>query len=174
MYILSLDPSSTCVGYAVMKSDTRGLRLVEGGRMHGKAGTSPDARMLAVRPDLIAVLNQFLPSHVLVEMPLQKQYTREQGKRSGLPVWGMAAGSVWAWCVAWAEDQNCREGPSFCRVHAIDNGWTKGKTKDDRQLAAKIEYPGYDAAKDRGMDVSDAIGMAGWWSAINAAEKETR
>ena len=153
MKILSLDPSSTCTGYAVLQDDRR---LLEAGKLRGKSGTAPMYRVLAMREELRGLLDEHAPDVVVIEMPLGRQYTRRQQKFSSMAVW---AGAAWA---IWAFVYDLREGSA---VYPVDNtDWTQGVSKDLRQKEVWAEYGDqYDPDLDKGQDVSDAIKLALWW-----------
>lgn len=152
--ILSLDPSSTTTGYAVLSDD--GTKLIDAGKLRGKAGTRATDRVLAMREGLIDVLTEHCPRTVLIELPTEKQHTRNPERKSGMPVWAMAAGALWMVAFDWPYDEDTI-------AHVIPNTWTRGSTKAHRQRQASLCFPNYDATKDTGGDVSDAITMAMWW-----------
>ena len=159
MKLIALDPSSSCTGYAVFANG----KLIDAGRLRGKSAATALYRISAMRLDLLnELLAEHQPQTIVIEMPLEKQHTRTPGKKSGLPIWGMAAGALWATCLQYADETT--DGP--CSVYPVSNTlWTRGKSKDARQLAVKMEHKGYDPAKDRGADVSDAIALGQWWLA---------
>ena len=75
-----------------------------------------------------------------------------------LAVYGMAAGAIYATCVA----------SPFCLnvVPIPENVWTntKGyKTKRQRQLIARGYNPDYDEDADTGADEADAIALMAWY-----------
>ena len=171
--ILSIDPSSSCTGYAVLD---RGMKLLDAGRLRGKSGTDAPARVMAMRQDLIELLDEHKPSVVLVEIPVDKQYTRQEGKKSGMAVWAGAAWALWMVCIDWAQRHN--EQQEFLAgfawdeskrtyVHQVSNTlWTSDikQSKAMRQAGIGILYKGqYDSKLDKGGDVSDAIMIARWW-----------
>jgi hypothetical protein len=166
MRILALDPSSTCTGYAILDDG----RVKEAGRLRGKTGLPPDSRVLAMRDGLREVLMEHRPAVVVVELPVEKQYTTTPGKKSGFAVWGLAAGAIWTVAVDWAENECLAGGPGAHVVHRVSNTlWTRGKSKDDRRIVAKGAMKEYDPANDPGGDMSDAIALGLWWWAESRA-----
>lgn len=174
MIFLSLDPSSTCTGYAVLERADKGLRMIEAGKLRGKSATSATARVLAMRKELLALLAEVEPEAVIVEMPIEKQYTRTKGKRSSMAVWAGAAWALWVTAVGWAEETNAENisyadggglGDDLTRiVYPISNtAWTKGTDKELRKAQVKVVCPSYDPADDEGGDVADAVALGMWW-----------
>ena len=169
--VMALDPSSTATGYAVLTAN----RLLDAGKLTGKRSGSAIARVLEMRRELLALLNEHLPTTILVEVPVGKQYTRTPGKKSGLPVWGMAAGAVWMVCEDWAEGRTAadslvagftwKDGDRRIVVPISNTLWTRGSTKTGRRSMVESRFKSYDALRDSGGDVSDAISLALWYDA---------
>jgi hypothetical protein len=166
VFIVSLDPSSTCTGYAVMETAHPVPRMIEAGRFRGKSKSSPEARVLAMRGDLLALLEEARPQVVLVEMPLEKQHSRTEGKRSGMAVWAGAAWAIWMAAYDWAEARNLEEdGIPGRRVVPVSNTeWTRGMSKQARRALVLATYPNIDLTADTGGDTSDAIAMLLRWA----------
>jgi len=169
MIVLALDPSSTCSGYAVLERTDRTMRMIEAGTLKGKAAASAVDRVLAMRAELLALLCEHRPHVVLVEMPLERQYTRTAGKRSGMAVWAGAAWALWMAAVDWAEQvererTDLPDGRPPCRIKPVNNTtWATGSTKELRKAHVRAAYPQYDPADDAGGDVADAVSLALWW-----------
>jgi hypothetical protein len=82
-------------------------------------------------------------------------------------VYGCGVGAVgltaWQWGRAHAG----------CQVHAVlENDWTRGVPKGQRQLALATLYPVYaeHLAEDPGGDMADGLGLADWWLRTRRAE----
>jgi Holliday junction resolvasome RuvABC endonuclease subunit len=159
--ILGLDPSSTCTGWAYLRRqpDHR-WRLIGQGLLVGNLRDDALARVLTMRPGLLALLARTRPSDIIVEMMTEKQYTRQPEKKSGLPVCAMAMGMIFAFCYDWAATSVV--GP--CKVHPVSNLWTAGSDKVSRQLAVKLQFPNYEPLADKDCDVSDAVSLAMRWA----------
>jgi Holliday junction resolvasome RuvABC endonuclease subunit len=158
--ILSIDPSSSCTGYAVTVSD----RLLDAGRLTGNKKTDPALdRVLTMRHDLLAVLAEFNPTIILIEMPLEKQRTRNPSMKSGMSIWAGAAWALWMVCVDWTQWPDVFEELQP-NVHPVSNTlWTSGSSKDERQLKVRARFKNYEPAADPGQDASDAIALSMWW-----------
>ena len=156
--IVSLDPSSTIIGVAVYQTETR--RFIEGDFIRPDKGTvGPVVRVESMLPALKETLKAHSPAVILIEVPTGRQYTREKGRTTALPVWAWAAGVVYGYCRATFWDK---------RVLAVDNQeWSRKKPKDERALIAAALAPGIytpeSAARDKGHDLADAIVMCAWW-----------
>lgn len=157
--LLSLDPSSTCTGYAVF--DWRAMRLIEAGRLRPIQSKSSEARIDQMLNDLDVLFAECKPSVVVIEVPTGRQYSRK-GRQSSLAVWGFAAGAVWASVRGWAKVSDC----TICQVSNVE--WTRGRSKESRIRRASM-YGEYDSAKDGGGDAADAICLAEWWNRRNAS-----
>lgn len=179
--VLALDPSSRCTGYAVLeRTCPTGERLLEAGKLRGKSTCDALQRVLAMRADLKKLLEEMDPDTILVELPLEKQYTRTAGKRSGMAIWAGAAWALWMVCVQWAEEANIAAAllqgldwsPSDARrVCPVSNTyWTRGTSKRDRQDRVHALYRQYDPKTDAGGDVADAVSMALWWLQRNVPQ----
>lgn len=154
MKLISLDPSSTCVGYAVFVDGV----VIDGGLLKPKSSaTDAISRVRQLCMDAMALLDEMQPDRVLIEVPTGKQYSRKPGRVSALPVWAFAAGAMWELAASW-----CRVHPPAACV-AISNEWTRGSSKEARRDVAATFLKDYDPKKDRGMDLSDAVMMGKWW-----------
>lgn len=149
--LLALDPSSTCMGYAVF----HGRTLVDAGKL--KPRRTKDEANDRIDHMVSFGLNDLLIEHnpeaVVVEDTSGKVGRRHHGNGAGLAVHGKAVGAVVWWLRGRGSD-----------VHAIpENVWTRGTPKEKRQTRVATCYPQYDPAKDKGGDVSDAIGLGDWF-----------
>ncbi len=157
-HILSLDPSSTVVGYANIGFDGR---LLEGGLITPDVPSAGSyERTVSLCEQLPSLLDTLGPGTILTEWTVGKVgQRRHSGGGAGLPVYGCGVGSIATECRHWAKSQ-----PAAVEVIAInENDWTRGVKKKDRQYAVAQEYAAYRIADDPKGDVSDAIGMALWW-----------
>lgn len=185
MRILSLDPSSTCTGWAVL-DDLSAAGLIDGGLI--KPGSSkyidpgaPEAdrpdlaawyatpelrssrRMIATLNDIGPLLGEYQPDRVVVEVPSGKAGSgSKRGAKGSLTTYGMAAGAVWAYCLSRLPG----------KVAAVNERmWTIGqKNKQGRAYRHECLYPGkYRSELDKGLDLSDAIGLGRWYLTQSAA-----
>ena len=158
---LAFDPASYITGYALLLAESE--TLLETGRLKGKpTRAGADVRVRSILGDLGPLVRDTRPAVILVELPLEKQHTRQKGKKSSMAVWAMAAGRVCGYLEHMAATMD--DGP---QVIAISNTrWTQDLKmgKEGRQVAAACQFRAYDASADSGMDISDAIMMACWWA----------
>lgn len=157
--VLALDPSSTVVGYAVLRSPGE---LVEAASILPNSRSDDSFhRCLVMSEELLGILDRIRPSVILIEWTKGKvNVHRHGGLGAGLAVYGCGVGwmaaNAYAWTKLWPA----------CEVHAVlENDWTRGVPKARRQLAVASAYPEYAAhlAEDSGGDIADAIGLADWW-----------
>jgi len=154
--ILSLDPSSSVIGFAAFADSGS---LVEGGLIEPEVRSAGSYwRIRSMAADLAAILDEFTPHVILIEWTKGKVGTRRHtGLGAGLAVYGAGIGSVANQCEAWAAGHQARVVP------VLENTWTRGVPKASRQAAIAATIESYDASRDPGGDVADAIGMAQWW-----------
>jgi hypothetical protein len=156
--VLGLDPSSTVIGYGALTLD---LRLVDAGSIRPTCASDGSfERIVSMSVDLETLFGQIEPSVILVEWTKGKVGQRHKGLGAGLAVYGCGVGAAGMAAWRWSRDH------PGCQVHAIlENDWTGGVPKRDRQLAIAGAYPEYAAwlAQDVGGDISDGIGIADWW-----------
>lgn len=177
--VLAIDPSSRCCGYALLAGLEPG-ELLDAGRIvpsESTAGLRPTLPALAAwleRPELLAyrrivsmlgdlaeLVHEHRPAWVLVEMPSGRAGTGSRaGAKSSLSIYGAAAGVIF---------EALRHEADPDRVLPVSERiWTAGQgDKGRRQQAIAGFYPQYDAGRDPGGDVSDAVGLARWWLALN-------
>ena len=153
MKVLALDPSSTCVGYAVLAT---ARQLLDAGRLTPtRERDDANARIRAMAADLRRVLAEYPDAVVVVEDTSGKVGRgRHGGGGAGLAVYGKALGYL----IRVVEEATGRE-PAL----VLENVWTAGKSKAVRQRRVAATFPGYPADDDPGGDVADAIGLAAWW-----------
>ena len=155
--ILSLDPSSKAIGWAIMLPP---VELVGGGVItpDDKTARSFD-RIVNMCESLAELLKEIEPGSILIEWTLGKVgQRRHKGGGAGLSVYGAGVGYAAAICRSYTK---AVEGCELIPI--LENDWTRGVKKRERQLAVIQEYPHYLPDLDPGGDLSDAIGMAVWW-----------
>lgn len=156
--ILALDPSSTCIGYALFAHD--GV-LFDAGRIRPpSAKADPLNRAQKMFDDVADLVKNSGTIHaVVVEIPSGKVHRAGRGRGmngAGLSTYGMAVGYLIGRLVS--RDDVCD------RIYPVDcNVWTRGGSKEGRQSSVKARHKTYDPAKDSGMDTSDAICLGEWW-----------
>jgi len=155
--ILSLDPSSTIVGYAAVR---RTMAVVEAGVITpGSRGEASYARVMGMCDDLEALLERLGPGTILVEWTRGKVGQRRHGGLgAGLAVYGTGVGAIGRQAQLWAR------GRAGCEVvYVCENDWTRGVPKEARQAALRSLVPEYAGVEDPGGDIADALGLARWW-----------
>lgn len=159
--ILALDPSSTVTGWALLDL---GGRILQGGLLKpDKIRSEPQFRILRMADDLQQLLNEFEPGTIVVEITSGKVgINRHKGAGSGLGVYGMAVGFLWAVVVFWLQGLPAEQGRTEI-ILVKENDWTRGVPKSDRIAAVAAEFPQYDAARDPGGDLADAISLGQWY-----------
>lgn len=156
--ILALDPSSTCTGYALLRSADD---LAEAGRLRpGKTRDSAVHRITAMGVELAALIREWQPDEIVIEITSGKVGCRgrQRGMNgAGLAVYGMAVGYLWRVCL----EQQDRFRPPVYTV--AENDWTRGVPKQQRAAGVALKYRNYRVIDDPGGDVADAIGLGCWW-----------
>ena len=183
---LSIDAASEVAGYAVLRGLGRD-DLIDAGRFKGSEAVTPynalaeplrghmrdpamacTRRLLDMRRDLIAKIEEHRPDRVVVEIPSGKAGAgSRRGARSSLAVYGYGAG--WLAGVAQAAGYGVTGGISGELVLVNERQWTGrgtgvGIRKPDRPAAVYALYPDrYDPAADPGADTADAVLLGRWW-----------
>jgi len=154
--ILALDPSSTRTGYALLDEQEK---LLEAGFLSPRKRTDPPAeRIAAMVEDLLGLLHTLEPAAVVIEWTTGKVgRRRHHGAGAGLAVYGAALGALWQ-----AACFHARQAGGRVEL-AVENEWTDGRPKAERAAAIARLYPQYQAERDPGGDMADAIGLGGWW-----------
>lgn len=164
MRLLSLDPSSTTTGWAVLTGLDR-EDLVEAGVVtpdDDKAAAM--VRTRSMTPQVLGLIDEHKPNVILVESTSGKvNKKRHKGAGAGLATYGMAVGFMLA-SIEWYTG-DCQPLPA---IHAItENTWTRSVPKRSRAEAMAYRYAGYAravaAGLDKDRDAADAIGLAVWW-----------
>jgi len=164
MYCVSIDPSSTAIGWTI---------YIPGQSMEDPFGAIPifgvfrpnSRRKPYERMEDIAQWAKEWEAHpidrVLIEVPSGAvNHGRNRGGGAGLSVYGFAAGVVWS-----------ALSDLFDAVVPIKETWTGGFTKAKRQSVAARHASGYDPKQDKGGDAADAICMAIWYHHMRKGEK---
>lgn len=160
--ILGLDSSSTVIGYAFKSRCSSGSSLVEAGLIKpdmNRVG-EPESfwRICTMREYLSWLMDEKRPAIILIEWTKGKVgRRRHHGQGAGLAVYGCGVGAIATECMHWAVYHGCRVIP------ILENDWTRGVPKADRQAAIASEYPQYNQAADPDGDIADAIGLVDWW-----------
>lgn len=173
MTTLSIDPSATVTGYAVLSSD--GRKLIAGGHLSPhKAGLSVDAIIRSVGADLSALIREHRPASIVIELPSTHWHmsrTRRVVGADGAPEKAVAPGMA-SNVVKYAAVAGGLYGfvlaaiPYLghdCSLSGIAaNAWTGKRNKGDRQRWIAASFRNYDPSKDKGCHVSDAVDLALW------------
>ena len=160
MVILSIDPSSTRVGVAMLRPDetlAKGM-LISPPTQSGGVKLTAVERIEGIIARLHCSINlgSLLLDAVLVETPSQHTHRYAKGSGgAGLALYGMAVGAVWQWCRG-------RFGPEIVHAVPVDE-WASGSSAKRRTTHIRAQYPSVDWSKDSGADLSDAIAMGLWW-----------
>lgn len=150
MKILSLDPSSKCVGYAIGDGD----RLIECGKLKPIKGDAI-ARIRSIRDDIKQILKLEKPDCLVIEKPSPQAPSGRNN--SGQATYGMAVGLVIDQCFEYQDQTNAKI------ITVSPDVWTNRVKKERRQAAIAYKYQQYNPSQDKGGDVSDAIGLLEWW-----------
>lgn len=156
--ILALDPSSTCVGYAVLNGPRQ---LLDAGRITpAKRKADANARIRSMAADLRELLGEHVGAAVVVEDTSGKvaRHGRARGMNgAGMAIYGKAIGYL----VRVVEEATGAEP-----VMVLENVWTRGVGKARRARIIAGEFPAYRMDDDPGGDVADAIGLARWFAVV--------
>ena len=149
MLLLTIDPSSTAIGYCI---STGPGKLIEFGKITGK-GEAMLRLEIHMLPDLLKIIETHKPDTALVETPAPQQGQRKATR--GQATYGVAVGMV-------LRDLH-HAGIETQRTRA--DQWTNGVAKVRRQdwIEQKYANIGYTRKGDSGGDISDAIGLSDWW-----------
>ena len=159
--ILSLDPSSTACGWALL--DLAG-RILEGGIIKpSKVRAEPQFRIKSMAEDFEQLLNEFRPGIVFIEITSGKVGTnRHKGAGAGLATYGMAVGFLWCVAANWLRQLPAEQQGQTEVVVVKENDWTRGVPKADRIAAVAAEFSQYNPIEDPGGDLADAIALGQW------------
>jgi hypothetical protein len=165
MKLLTLDPSSTAIGYAVTDSD---LTLHDVGVIRpDMARAVAEVRVLNMTAAVREILTEHADiEHVLLEKPSGHVHGRmKHAGGSGLSIYGMGVGAVLQLCTDMRP----------MGTQMIDcNVWTMGKSKTARARIIQARWPTYQWDQDKGMDAQDAVGMAIWFWGFRETSKQAK
>ena len=167
LQILSLDPSSSVIGYAVARPDpdTRlgwaftSVGLLKPKRQRDAPLERIDHMVDALRALVLSIAEDGLPT-VLIETTSGKVSGRHGGGGAGLAVYGMAVGAV---------RQSLRtNGKVASLLGFTENQWTGGHGKAKHVRVARRHCPEYEAleGRDKGADIADAVALTVWYLTV--------
>lgn len=157
MRILSLDPSSSITGYAVID----GSKVVDAGTLRpNKTRDDSNQRIRVMVAEVAGLVKEHKPDWIVIEDTSGKAQKRHGGGGAGLSIYGKAIG--WFAC-------ECEKLMPGKVKMILENEWTRGVSKKTRQSRVASLVKGYDAANDKGADTADAIGLGLYASARLAA-----
>lgn len=150
MILLSLDPSSTAVGYAIFDDATP--REIGKLTPHKKSAEA-DARIDSLVPQLQSLLAEVKPDVCVIEQPLWAKPGRDVKTACLLH---RVFGEVRRVCVQ-----------SGARVEYVyTSTWKANAAKASVIMEAKATLKGY--GNDAGGDAADALALGKWWLARKA------
>jgi hypothetical protein len=163
--ILTLDPSSTCLGWAKMRL---GEMYLGSGRIvphvqKPRKGYEAYARIDSICAQLFHLLNHVQPSIIVMEVTSGNRAGRLGQNVSHLGIYGVAVGAVWREVKEWSEYFTHRHRIPCTVDLVLENEWTRRQPKADRILTATAMFPQYRAADDEGGDEADALMLNVWW-----------
>ncbi len=167
--IVSLDPSMTACGWAVMEP---GQVLIEAGIMTSSPRKGDSRiRIESLCDQWRSLLEQWKPQEIVIEWTTGHVVrSRHGGGGAGLSIYGIAVGALWRESIWWAKLRN--SGQLLPAVHTVtENQWTGGRPKIrkggqmfvSRQDIVAGLYPIYRPQDDPGGDVADAVLLNYWW-----------
>ena len=174
--ILSLDPSSTCTGWAVMDY---GEQYVASGRLlpgHVKIEPkelAPYYCIDAMCLGLHKLLEEYRPQEVVMEWTSGKRAARLGQNVSHLAIYGVAVGAIWREAVNWTAYWTDKGTPCAV-VSYLENTWTQGQAKGHRIQIAQALFRQYDPTRDSGGDEADAIMLNVWHQREQKLEQAIR
>lgn len=160
MILLSIDPSSTRTGYAVMADK---MTLIEHGILTpAKTRHPPVLRVNAMIEELGDILKEYKPDKIIVESPsIAHGGIQARSGGAGAAIYGFAAGAIYQKCYEWSKETEAIEVQK----------WTQRVPKLKRQQLICMAFTKYDPEKDRGGDIADAIGLGLWWFSQKKAQR---
>lgn len=152
--IIALDPSSSCIGYARFSRDGA---LCDAGRATTPMTQGAYVRMVKLAEEILELVECSTPATritCVIEVPSGKvNRGRHKGGGAGLSVYGVAVGYLLGRLANLDVDVRM----------ILENDWTRGIAKADRQASVAARHRSYERANDPGADVSDAIALGEWW-----------
>jgi hypothetical protein len=167
--LLSVDPSSSCIGWALFARAP--ANLVSFGRILPPAPVADKAllRMPLMAAALLEVVTSAaeggdVVDEAVIEVSEGKVHRAAKGGGgAGMSIYGAAWGYVWAKLDA---RMKCHVVPA--------NEWTRGHTKARRQGSVIAMHKRYVPEADPGMDVADAIALGDWWLVESDVRRRAR
>lgn len=155
MKLLSIDPSSTRVGYALMTGINT---LLEAGAFRPATSCeTANERNRSMAHDLIATIREHKPDQIIIEDTGSHVHAGRAGAGAGLMVYGKAVGYFLRIC-----EQEIGHKNVLCVEAQV---WSRGIRKEKRQAYIAAQFRQYDPKRDRGFDISDAIALGQWFFA---------
>ena len=160
--VFAIDPGSVRTGWAVLSPPQE---LVEAGLLlPDKRAAGCEFRINTMCQDLWQLLDKHRPKTILLEWVSGKiNPRRHKSQGQGLQVHGAATGSLWRECLAWRRSLEVEQAIQIKIVLILENTWTRGVNKKDRQIAIADLFPAYRIEQDSGADIADAIGLGIWY-----------
>lgn len=158
MKILSLDPSSTCCGYAVMTGADRAEEF--GILWPEKRRSSYEARSMSLAGQVYSLAYEFRPQAIVIEIPsTHVNHRRNGGAGAGLTAYAFAVGAAAGWLNA---------VPGGITAHYVNvDEWTGKQKKAARLAVVRGIFPRYGRecvnGFDKGGDAGDALALGRWW-----------
>ncbi len=148
---LAIDPSVQNLGYAVLDASGSDFKTVDGGRWHPSQKAGGADRFVQIAAFTRAIIEHFIPTDVVIEMPHPHQAMDRGEKRSFKPlmIYSVGAGFV----AGVAASLNRR----LWRPDAKQ--WKDSGSKADTAQQVELVL----GAKHRSPDEIDAAGLALWW-----------
>lgn len=156
MILLSLDPSSTITGFALLDERERLIKAAV--FQPNKRNDLPLVRIDTMCADLGNTLQTFAPDTIVMEIPSQHvNKGRHTGGGAGLATYGLAVGHYRQ------ELRSYCDGTDKTLVCVEPETWTNGRNKRHRIEWVERIYPQYSIEVDPGGDIADAIALGVWW-----------
>lgn len=159
--LLTIDPSSTSCGYAVL-SDHR--TLIECGRVTPDAALPTPYRLTRMAIELVEVMQEHRPDIVLIEIPADQAPHGKFGAR-GQALYGSACGIIYDRILIARGDvpdsiETIQSDKWKRMVYRSKSDKTKGA---ERARKLRAVFPSYDPKRDPKQDIADAIELGMQW-----------
>ena len=152
---ITLDPSSTVVGYSIWYEHDEQYVPIECGLItpfKSRLDSLERVRQLAHQVGRLIEEYEDELDFVVIEVPFSRQHSPAR-RHTSLPVWAFAAGTIYGLLLA-----------KGIEVKEVDNQkWTKKISKEKRKEKAKLLFKNiYTPTQDKGGDAADAL-LIGLW-----------
>lgn len=163
--ILTLDPSSTRIGWALWQAG----RCVRAGAIKPRRAKDQALdridwmvdQLQATIGTIVQSDNRRRPIVTVIEVTSGKVNARRHGGGgAGLAIYGDAVGSVRTMLRLSSDVKQC--------IRVFENRWIGGFDKAKRRRVAAAEWIHYDRKTDPGADIADAIALGAWWRDIGS------